>query len=334
MKKFICATVWVAALCVCLLAADRLTRRDDSARKYGPFFEEKQEIDVLFLGTSHVLDDVSPMELWRDFGVTSYNMGNSSEPLDVTEWVLRIAMQTHKPRVAVIDVYYLDRQVDEAWAYSFRHLFLDAVPLSPLKVQAVRATLPESEWLEFLMPFSLYHGRWEELLGGKTERNVDCEPYMMGGELRIGRAAVPPYTRTTLASGEELPGEAALRRIAALCRENGIEPVFMALPAPVSQEEQMHMNRVHALADELGVPFVNLFDVEGLVDFDTDCYDYLGHMNPDGASRITAYFGRWLTQRYDLADRRGDAAYAHWDERLALYEAEREARWGEMTLIK
>ena len=334
LKKAICVLAWALALCVCLLAADRLTRRDDSARKYAPFFEEKQDIDVLFLGTSHVLDGVSPMELWRDYGVTSYNMGNSSEPLDVTEWVLRIAMQTHKPKVAVIDVYYIDRQVDDAWAYSFRHLFLDAVPLSDLKVQAVRATLPRDQWLEFLMPFSLYHGRWEELLGGKAERNVDCEPYMMGGELRIFRATVPPYTRTTLASQEEQPGEAALRRIAALCRENGIEPVFMAIPAPVSEEEQMHMNRVQGLADELGVPFINLFDVEGLVDFETDCYDYLGHMNPDGASKITAYLGRWLTERYALEDRRGDAAYAHWDERLALYEAERAARWDGMTLIR
>lgn len=334
MKKSLCALAWLAALCLCLLAADHLMRRDDSARKYGAFFEEEQDIDVLFLGTSHVLDGISPMELWRDHGVTSYNMGNSSEPLDATEWVLRLAMQTHKPRVAVIDVYYIDRRADEAWAYSFRHLFLDAVPLSHMKVEAVQATLPRSEWLEFLMPFSLYHGRWEELLGGDTERNVDCEPYMMGSELRIDRAIVPPYERTTLAAQEEQPGEDALRRIAALCRENGVEPVFMAIPAPVSQEEQMRMNRVGALARELGVPFLNLFDVEGLVDFDTDCYDYLGHMNPDGATKITAYLGQWLTERYDLPDRRGEAAYAHWDEYLAQYEAEREARWGEMTLLR
>ena len=93
------------------------------------------------------------------------------------------------------------------------------------------------------------------------------------------------------------------------------------------------MNRVQALAQELGVPFLNLFDVEGLVDFDTDCYDYLGHMNPDGATKITAYLGRWLTERYALEDRRGDAAYAHWNDRLALYEAAREEQWGGMTLL-
>lgn len=335
LKKIACAAVFVAALCACLLLADHVTRRDDSERKYGPFFEEKNDIDVFFMGTSHVLDGVSPMELWRDYGVTSYNMGNSSECLGMTEWVLRLAMQAHKPKVVMIDVYYVDRPLDEAWAYPYRHVFLDAVPLSRMKLDAVRATLPRDQWLEFLMPFSLYHGRWEELLAGTAERNVDSEPYMMGGELRIGRAEViNPYTRTTEMDMSEQPGHEALRRIVQLCRENDIEPVFIAIPVPVTKAEQMRVNGVAPLAQELGVPFLNLFDVEGLDDFEADCYDYLGHMNPDGATKLTAYLGQWLAEHCDLEDRRDDPAYAAWDERLALYEADREARWGEQTQLK
>ena len=92
-KKGFRVILWLAALCVCLALADRLTRRDDGARKYGPFFEDQQDYDVLFLGTSRVLDGISPMELWRDYGITSYNMGNSSECLEVTEWVLRLALE-------------------------------------------------------------------------------------------------------------------------------------------------------------------------------------------------------------------------------------------------
>ena len=49
------------------------------------------------------------------------------------------------------------------------------------KVELVKATLPEDQWLEFLMPFSLYHGRWEELLSGEGERMVDW-PMTVGGK--------------------------------------------------------------------------------------------------------------------------------------------------------
>lgn len=331
-KKTILSVVcWLAALCVCLVLADRLTRRDDGARKYDAFFEEKQDIDVLFLGTSRVLDSILPMELWRDSGIASYNMGNSSEVLDVTEQVLRLAMEENKPKVAVIDVYYVHHALDEAWTYSYRHMFYDEVPLSWAKVEAVRATLPENKWLEFLMPFSLYHGRWEEILSGTVERMVDCEKFTLGAELRAGRTE-KTFTPVDGMTEGELPGHAALRRIAALCRENGIEPVFTMVPAPLEAEEQRHIHSVSKIADELGVPFLDMTNL-GVVDYAVDCYDGVGHLNPDGASKTTAYLGQWLRENYDLPDHRGDKAYAHWDDYLAKYEAHREALWGGMTLL-
>lgn len=327
-KQVIYIVLWLAALLGLLLMADRAMRRDDGERKYGAFFADEQGFDVFFLGTSRMMDGVSPMELWRDYGVTSYNLANSSEVLEVTEQVLDLAMDTHVPGIAMIDVFYVSHRMDEVWTYPYRHVFYDEIPLSRAKFDAVRATLPRSKWLEFMMPFSLYHGRWEELLSGGAERMVECEPFMMGGELRPGYSIPYEYTRTKGMIEGELPGFDALRRIAAFCRENGVEPVFVALPGFAMGEEQMEMNAVARVAQELDVAFINLFDVEELVDPQTDCYDYVGHANPNGASKITAYLGQWLTENYDLEDKRGRAEYAYWDENLALYEAYRYEVWG------
>jgi len=332
-KTIFSVVLWLAALICCLLLTDRAMRRDDGERKYGGFFEEKNAFDVLFMGTSHVLDGVQPMELWRDYGITSYNMGCSSEAMEMTEWVLKLALDYNKPKIALIDVYYVDRNIDDAWAYSFRHMFFDEIPLSMKKFEAVKATLPRSEWMEFMIPFSLYHGRWDEMLSRKTERIVDCEPYMMGSELRIGRWKTR-LRRETGMNTENMPGKDALRRIAALCRENGVEPVFMAIPAPISAQEQMNVNSVQLIADELGVPFLNMFDVDGLVNWRRDSYDYLGHLNPDGAAKVTAYLGQWLSENYDLSDKRGKAGYEHWDENLKKYEAHWDEAWSEMSKLK
>ena len=151
-KKIAMVVLWLAALVCCLCLADHFMRRDDSARKYGPFFEDKKGFDVLFFGTSRVLDGITPMELWRDYGITSYNMGNNSEPLGMTKWTLDLASDVHLPKVAVFDVFYVDHAVDEAWTFSFRHMFYDALPLSRRKIEAVRATQGEDGMLEFLMP--------------------------------------------------------------------------------------------------------------------------------------------------------------------------------------
>ena len=70
------------------------------------------------------------------------------------------------------------------------------------------------------------------------------------------------------------------------------------------------------------------------MDFDTDCYDEASHLNPDGAVKVTAWLGETLSQTYDLPDRRGDAAYAHWDEALAEYEEIYARDWSAMSLLE
>lgn len=336
MKRAINLLVFAVSLAALVFFSNRILRRDDSDRKYANFYAAKEEdaFDVLFFGTSHVLNGILPTELWRDYGFTSYNMGNNSEPLDVTEWVLRIALQYHKPKIAVFDVFYIDRAVDLEWTYPFRHLFFDSVPLSPLKVQALRATMPDDMLPQFLFPFILYHGRWDEMATGDFLPQVRSVPSQMGAEFILLRTEADGFVRTHEVADYALPGTQALRNIAAICRENGVQPVFICIPSPATREEQMNCNTVYALADELDVPFLHMLDVEGLVDFKTDCYDNFSHMNPDGALKVTHYLGQWLTERFDLPDHRGDAAYAHWNDILADYDAYYAQSWAPMSLVR
>ena len=92
MKRMCFAGVWLLALVVCLLGLDRAMRREDSDLKYSAFYAETQPIDVYLLGTSHVMDGIYPMELWRDYGIVSYNFGNPAETPEATYWTLRLAL--------------------------------------------------------------------------------------------------------------------------------------------------------------------------------------------------------------------------------------------------
>ena len=46
-------------------------RMNDGYYKNTPFIREDRQYDVLFFGTSHVVNSVFPMQLWRDYGITS-----------------------------------------------------------------------------------------------------------------------------------------------------------------------------------------------------------------------------------------------------------------------
>lgn len=334
MKSYGKAALWLLALIACLVGMDHVMRRGDGELKYKAFFEEKQDFDIFFLGTSHMMDAVYPIELWRDYGVTSYNLGNTAEPMDNTYWTLRLASRYHVPKIAVIDMAYLDRiQREELLTYQFAHGFLDEIPLSPDKIRAVWALFPEGKRAEFVFPLALYHTRWEEIFGGAVQANTDAVPCMFGAELRVGRSEPVPFVRTQEMACEKLEGEDALRDIAAFCRSKGITLVLTALPYPADEEQQKVINRAQLLSDELNVPFINLFDEADLVDFETDCYDPASHLNPDGATKVTAYLGYWLTEHFDLEDKRGDVCYAHWNAALAEYEQLRKERWSEISML-
>ena len=334
MKRIAGAALWLLVFVSGLLALNHALLRDDSARKYSAFYEEKQDFDVFFLGTSHVIDAIYPIDLWRDYGIASYNFGNTAETPEATYWTLRLALGKHTPKAVVMDVCYIDRVQEEDGIVAFGHTFMDAVPLSAEKMRAVWSLYGEGDRAEFVFPFVTHHARWEEILTGADVDTVDSLPCMFGAELRAGRSEPAPFVRTQEMDLTESKGKQAVREIIALCRERGIELVLTAIPFPADETMQRAMNSAQAIAEECGVPFLNLFEVEGLVDFETDCYDPMSHLNPDGAAKVTAYLGAWLDEHFDFTDKRTDPRYAHWNEALAEYERIYEECWSEMSLLK
>lgn len=333
MKRILGVILWLIVFAIGLFALDDVMRRDDSERKYGSFFKDTQGFDVFFLGTSHVMDAVYPIEMWRDYGITSYNLGNTAETPEATYWTLRLALEQHTPKAVLMDVCYLDRSQKENGITAFGHTYFDAVPLSMEKLRAIWSLYEPSDRAEFVFPFVTHHARWEEILGGEDVDTVDSVPCMFGAELRAGRAEPAAYVRTMEMDCTETAGRQAVREIVELCLSRGIQPVLMAIPFPADEQMQKVMNSAQLIAEEYGIPFLNMFDVEGLVEFETDCYDAMSHLNPDGAAKVTSYLGKYLSSELRLEDRRGDTRYAHWDRAYEEYETVYNDVWAEKSLL-
>lgn len=180
MKKFkgiIKLFIFLCILAVCLFTAHNILKRKDSYVKMQDFFEQKQDFDVLYLGNSHVVNSILPMQLWKDYGIISYNIANGSERMAVSYHNLILALKYTKPKLIVIDTYLLDQKV-KVDKDTFVHTAFDAYPLSYEKFTAVhdlyknkKATGKE---LAFLFNFARYHSRWYELTSNdfKPIKNV------------------------------------------------------------------------------------------------------------------------------------------------------------------
>ena len=66
------------------------------------------------------------------------------------------------------------------------------------------------------------------------------------------------------------------------------------------------------------------------VDWSKDSSDGGGHMNIDGAEKVSKFLGKYLKDRYRLPNRREDPAYKQWELDDQIYDAEERA--GKMAM--
>ncbi|MDE6984931.1 MAG: hypothetical protein K2O99_10450 [Lachnospiraceae bacterium] len=311
-----------AAICFCAIllvvtcATQMLFERKYSYTKYYDFYAQKQDFDVLFLGTSHVLNAVYPMELWRDYGIVSYNMANHSENICTNYWQLRNALQYTKPEVVVVDLYAVDG--DSKVNEQYLHNFTDQMPFSALKVQMVWDLLEPKKRMEYLFNLSLYHSRWEEL-GAEDLKPV--KGLEKGAEFRddVTYNDPPALIPQDMYDSTDRINKRYLQKIIDLCREEDIDIILMYLPYTMPESHLRVANWGYVSAENNGIVYLNFVYEDIDINYATDCADEGHHLNASGARKITDYLGRYLTEQYNVADHREDPEYAFWHQDYAEY---------------
>lgn len=97
-KYFFNCIMTLILFIICISTLSNLVERKDSRIKYEAFFEQTENFDVLFLGSSHMIYGVYPMELWHDYGIVSYNMGGHGNRIPTTYIVLKEALNYTTPK--------------------------------------------------------------------------------------------------------------------------------------------------------------------------------------------------------------------------------------------
>lgn len=316
MRRLAATVCFVLIFIVITGATQELFERKYSYSKYYDFYRQQQDFDVLFLGTSHVLNAVYPMELWRDYGIVSYNMANHSENICTNYWQLRNALRYTTPKVVVVDLYAVDG--DSKVNEQYLHNFTDEMPFSMLKVQMVWDLLEPEKRVEYLFNLSLYHSRWEELGREDLRPETGLEK---GAELRDEVTVnVPP---TLIPQEEYDPAERLnkqyLQKIIDLCREEKINIILMYVPYTMPEGDQQVANWGYAIAEKNGIPYLNFVYEDLNINYATDCADEAHHLNASGAKKVTDYLGDYIKAHYSVDDHREEPAYAFWHEDYAEY---------------
>lgn len=306
--------------------------RNGNNRKYHTFTKSKTDYDVLFFGTSHVLNAIAPMQLWNEYGITSYNLGYHGCGIVKTYYLLQIALKYHKPKIAVFDIFTIDitsktPEAELSHELGLFHETFDPFPLSKIKIDAINDIFSDTRnRMELYCPFYLYHNRWTEISPLEFVKDfgrkyiVYFKPFETKGmELRIGvkgdQSFIVPGKNSYI--GQESIGMQYAKKIIEYCKAKDIIPVFMFIPYSAQESLFEWRNAFKKILEEENVSFCDM--TNGIVNFDIDQYDLNSHLNPSGARKVTDMIGKFLIKNYDLETHKNELEFKNWESDYKRY---------------
>lgn len=130
---------------------------------------ETKELDALILGSSHAYCGISPMKLYQNFGITSYNLGTSVQTPEISYHLLDAAYKKHSVKTVFWDVSSLfldERTVSDALMNSYYREVMDSLPWGGAKVRMI-ADYIQHAWSDGLasafLPIISFHDNWKNL---------------------------------------------------------------------------------------------------------------------------------------------------------------------------
>lgn len=271
----------------------------------GIIAEKKDTVDVIFLGDSEVYSTISPMQLWKEQGITSYDCSTGGQRLFDTLSLLKTALKNQRPELVVLEV-----------NATFRKFSIGEVAYNKAG--------------EFLSIFA-YHDRWKWFHWSELfqKRDYSWTSDMKGFRLQTGvQAAAKKTYKNYMKSSKKFKSipEKNVNYIDAIhqvCKDNGIRFLLLSVPSSQNWDMKKH-NTIADLAEKRGLSYVdlNLLTDELGIDWETDTKDRGDHLNYFGAQKVTTYLGTYLKETYSLPDHRGDELYNGWDTCLQQYQKE------------
>ncbi len=301
------------------------------------YYQEKHDHDVIFLGDCEVYENVSPVAIWKESGVTSYVRGNSQQLIWQSYHLLEETLSMETPKVVVYNVHAM--RFSEPQNEAYNRMMLDGMKWSKYKVAAIKDSMLEEEsFLSYVFPLFRYHSRWNELSAGDVSGMFSHTPSTVAGYLM--RMDIKPLQRLPQAPILTDPEFSDIcwdymEKMRLLCEENGVEFVLIKSSSiwPVWYDEWEE--QIVDYAKEHDLTYINMIPMQEElgIDFETDTYDSGLHLNYYGAEKASVYLAHFLQDRYGLEDHRSEADLsADWNEKMATYESIKEQQLEELAL--
>lgn len=272
-------------------------------RANGILSEPKDSIDTVFIGDSEVYHSFIPLNIWRDYGITSYDVSSPSQKLVYSMEFLKKTFEKQSPKIVFLETNAIFR----------KSYFEDEITYKA----------------EQIFPVFRYHDRWKNLQLKDFSATVEYTAnennkgyYFTKKSKPATDKAIKEYMKYSDVSAPILStNKKYLKEIAEFCKKHGTKLVLISTPSTKNWNYQRH-NAMEAFSKDLGVDYIdtNLLRDDIPIDWKKDTKDKGDHLNYNGAVKVTDYIGKYLDDTKLFKDKRNDPSYDNWNTCLDKFE--------------
>ena len=304
--------------------------------------EKKNSIDVLYVGNSCIYTGVSPMEVYKNTGITGYAFSTSGQRMASSYYFIKEAFKTQKPKVVFLEVGDAFTGIDKNDEMSTRRA-IDSLKFSKNKLEMIwdeDYKLSDFDKLSCIFPILRFHSRWNNLdesdlrkfvfKGNYTDKGYLLEKTTKKYNGKVNRKLKAKQEDNEIEDDiqfefSKIPVEvrAKIEKIIDYCKEMNSELIFIKLPEPKYWNEEKH-EILKDYSKEKNIRFIDLnYDEKLNIDWQKDTQDEGNHLNLYGAEKVGKYLSDYLVDNFDLPDHREEPYYSDWNDFLAAYEEEK-----------
>lgn len=319
-KELLALTASVLVVVLVLGAVTELVspKRHSFGSDWGEYLQEEENtIDVLFIGSSLTYCNIIPAIFWEETGLTAWDVTGPELTVPGAYHYLAEALKTQSPSVVFIEI----SSVLYARSTGFTKTVIGQMPWGLNRLEMTFREGEQENLMGLLFPMYFYHSRWTEL--SEDDWKVFRSGYekdMDAGYTYLNQYRVCDGYSVRTDMGKDAQNNARnleyLHKIAELCREEGITPVFYESPAVHTMPSELMDPVRESLAQRGDTVVVNFNDHRDAIgaELEGDYYDAL-HYNASGAEKFTRYLGSWFLENLE-ANPSGRADADLWQSRV------------------
>lgn len=307
------------------------------------YYEDRGKIDNIYLGSSHVYNDIDPRILDKLSEQCNFNLSTASQTMNGSFYLLKEAGQDNELSNVYLEMYYQcsvnDTKMDNEYHRNWNNI--DYMELSLNKIQYMISNGGLDRCLDNFFPFVRYRtklGDWEyvkQVMEDKREMDYLAYQYRSdyedgNGYIEFMKQGFRNYTRmypeskmrfnqTTILEKHSMgqKSEQYCRKVIEYCQKEDIPITLFVSPICdlqlISTEGyDNYIDEIRKIAGEYEIPFYdfNLAKEQYLPLQANEHFGDIGHLNSYGAAVFTSFFYEVVSGEEEENEKYFYASYA------------------------